>query len=118
MAFIYMEKIEITETVKNHEVMFVCFILYKPSELPSHISIKHIYLYHFLGHSGTEKNRMHVLIASFLWGLRMLHPLMPHLSEVLWQSLFNDGKSILQQPYPKVNLLHLFLPKSYTHNVQ
>ncbi|KAM7541818.1 hypothetical protein Aperf_G00000009420 [Anoplocephala perfoliata] len=42
-----------------------------------------------------------VLVASFLCGLRLLHPLMPHLSEVLWQSLTKDGDSILMQDFPK-----------------
>lgn len=51
--------------------------------------------------SGSAKE-LDVMVASFLCGLRLLHPLMPHLSEVLWQSLTKDSNSILMQDFPKV----------------
>uniref|UniRef100_A0A158QGC2 valine--tRNA ligase n=1 Tax=Hymenolepis diminuta TaxID=6216 RepID=A0A158QGC2_HYMDI len=50
--------------------------------------------------NGSAKE-LNILIATFLCGLRLLHPLMPHLSEVLWQSLTKDGHSILLQDFPK-----------------
>ncbi|VDN99785.1 unnamed protein product [Rodentolepis nana] len=50
--------------------------------------------------SGSPKE-LDVLIASFMFGLRLLHPLMPHISEVLWQSLTKDDRSILLQEFPK-----------------
>ncbi|KAL5108079.1 Valine--tRNA ligase mitochondrial 1 [Taenia crassiceps] len=51
--------------------------------------------------NGGGKEDLDTLVACFLCGLRLLHPLMPHLSEVLWQLLLKDGHSILLQQFPK-----------------
>ncbi|BHF67412.1 hypothetical protein SprV_0301043800 [Sparganum proliferum] len=53
----------------------------------------------------TPTASLDVLIHCFLCGLRLLHPITPHLSEVLWQSLpprlALPRESLLLQPYPK-----------------
>nr|VZI34787.1 unnamed protein product [Spirometra erinaceieuropaei] len=55
--------------------------------------------------SSTPTACLDVLIHCFLCGLRLLHPISPHLSEVLWQSLSPmlalPRESLLLQPYPK-----------------
>ncbi|EUB62805.1 Valyl-tRNA synthetase [Echinococcus granulosus] len=53
--------------------------------------------------NGDAQENLDTLVACFLCGLRLLHPLMPHISEMLWQSLLNDGHSILLQQFPKVH---------------
>ncbi|KAL5960772.1 Valine--tRNA ligase, partial [Taenia solium] len=56
---------------------------------------------HRLRINGGAKEDLDTLVACFLCGLRLLHPLMPHISEVLWQVLLDDGHSILLQQFPK-----------------
>ncbi|KAH9280424.1 Valine--tRNA ligase, mitochondrial 1 [Echinococcus granulosus] len=53
--------------------------------------------------NGDAQENLDTLVACFLCGLRLLHPLMPHISEMLWQSLLNDGHSILLQQFPKAS---------------
>ncbi|VDL92284.1 unnamed protein product [Schistocephalus solidus] len=54
---------------------------------------------------GTSIASPDVLVNCFLCGLRLLHPITPHLSEVLWQSfppqLPVPRKPLLLQPYPE-----------------
>jgi valyl-tRNA synthetase len=47
-----------------------------------------------------EENTAH-LIDVYETALRLLHPLMPFLTEELWQRLQRPGKSIALQPYPR-----------------
>jgi valyl-tRNA synthetase len=47
-----------------------------------------------------EENAAH-LIDVYESALRLLHPLMPFLTEELWQRLARPGKSIALQPYPQ-----------------
>lgn len=43
------------------------------------------------------------LVDSFETTLRLLHPLMPFITEELWQSMPHEGESIVVQPYPTPN---------------
>ncbi|VDM32050.1 unnamed protein product [Hydatigera taeniaeformis] len=56
---------------------------------------------HRLRINGGDKENLDTLVTCFLCGLRLLHPIMPHLSEVLCQLLLNDGHSLLLHQFPR-----------------
>ena len=45
----------------------------------------------------------HTMLESFEVIQRLLHPLMPFLTEEIWQTLPHEGKSIVVQPFPSIN---------------
>uniref|UniRef100_A0A5K3FAN4 valine--tRNA ligase n=2 Tax=Mesocestoides corti TaxID=53468 RepID=A0A5K3FAN4_MESCO len=59
-----------------------------------------------------------VFVACCLCGLRLLHPLMPHLSETLWQSLLRTERSILLEAFPQVPIAQDNLDFSESHFVK
>ena len=78
-------------------------------------------LYHFLWHeycdwyielvkpalqgpdNGEARSTRHTLLESFEVIQRLLHPLMPFLTEEIWQSIPHQGKTIVLAPFPKGN---------------
>jgi valyl-tRNA synthetase len=54
------------------------------------------------GEEGLERQDTRETLYAVLSGLlRLVHPFMPFVSEKIFQSLQNSGKSILQEPFPK-----------------
>ncbi len=78
-------------------------------------------LYHFMWHeycdwylelvkpalqdkgSSAGAQTRHTLVETFETLLRLLHPLMPFITEEIWQSVPHSGESIVTQPYPTTN---------------
>ena len=50
--------------------------------------------------SAAAKETRHTLVESFETLLRLLHPLMPFITEEIWQAIPHEGESIVTQPYP------------------
>jgi len=42
-----------------------------------------------------------VLVYVFDTCLRLLHPFMPYITEVLWQQLPHEGKALMVAPWPQ-----------------
>jgi valyl-tRNA synthetase len=42
-----------------------------------------------------------VLVYVFDTCLRLLHPFMPYITEVLWQQLPHEGKALMVSPWPQ-----------------
>ena len=50
--------------------------------------------------SESAKTTRHTLAETFETMMRLLHPLMPFITEEIWQTLPHKGTSIVRQPYP------------------
>ncbi len=53
------------------------------------------------GDSPDARRTRQTLVESFEVALRLLHPMMPFISEELWQAVPHEGESILTRPYPQ-----------------
>ncbi len=66
-----------------------------------YIELSKIKLY---GESVKEKeNSLSILVYVLSESLKLLHPIMPFITEEVWQKLSHDGDSIMVSSYPKVN---------------
>jgi valyl-tRNA synthetase len=50
--------------------------------------------------SAAARETRHTLVESFETLLRLLHPLMPFITEEIWQAIPHEGDSIVTSPYP------------------
>jgi len=51
--------------------------------------------------SSSPATTRRVLVYVFDTCLRLLHPFMPYITEVLWQQLPHEGKALMVSPWPQ-----------------